>query len=617
MKKDFLNKAVLFSALLIFTFPTFAFSQQSDSTHFNAIEYYYLRIAKGFGAGVDQAVDTEGGSSREYLTRPFLYWGLSDKLSFAFSNQTVWSNAGNRNSILINNQEVETRANHFSRLAVNFLPVNGLFLNASADISNGAPFRTIFNNEERENKSFALRGVFLSKKGKLDYHRHQRALVYYGTNWFDKAYFPNVGLGPFPLPLANELSPAVRQNVSVFSKGQTFITLDSYLDRQSFTSPGQIFTGQATVETLLLTSKTRTEYADLKIGHSLTDHFNIGAGLQLAHTDSRVFRSETESDADGRTNSESQRYTLSGWAEQIFNQNWRHRLNISLAEYNSEFSQILASGTPDPSFTQTGKFFTGSYALQHLWKAPAPAMARFLADRDDLFGHRLPKGGWQLLGTASWTFNFDRQPNSAKNDFKRVSLALANGKTSHLEIGAVTFLDRYAFDTGFISTDIPSTKSTSASWNYGLIINLTNYQFSDKLQQYYGWNELSHFDRLYGSLLQPGMVKLAIGAFHGFEYSHSEQTGRDGLRNIEESNWNPRDIQFYGRLRVGLKWGIELDMSVAEAAEIRNVALSVQLLRSLRLRAEYNSAIFDRNFYFSNRSLGPNSFVNVRLIGLF
>lgn len=617
MKKNFLDIGVLFSALSLFTFPTLTFSQQSDSTHIDAIEYYYLRIATGFGAGVDQAIDTEGGSSREYLTRPFLYWGLSDKLSFALSNQTIWSNAESYQFNPTDSQNEGYNASHFSQIALNAVLANSFFVHASADFSNRLPYRIDFSSEDADFKQFQLSGFYLSRDGMLEYAPNQRALVYYGTNWFDETFFPQLGLASLQNPLTKELLPAIDLPLSLFSKGQTFVAFSGFANTESLTSPSFIPVDAFTYREDSNISDTQRESVNIQIGHGLLDNLNFGAVLQYFHSDSKNVQSDALGSVFDQFNSDSKTYSINGWVEQIFRQNWRQRLSLAIAGLSSEYVQPDFFGAAaNQSYTQ--KYLNANYTLQHLWNAPAPGMATFLADRDDLFGHRLPKGGWQLLGSAGWAFNFDRDAGQSKNDSKRFSLALVNGRSSQLEMGVLTSIDRYSSENAPPGSELPYSKTISAMWNYGLVFNFANYRLSEDYHRFLGWNELSQFDRLYGSLLRPGMVKLTIGALHGFEYLHNVQRiNTNGIVNSDNSDWHPRDVQFYGRVRVGLKWGMELDMSVAEAAEVRNVAFSAPLLRSLRLRAEYNSSIFDRDFFFSNRSLSPNSFVNVRLIGLF
>ncbi|MFQ5629390.1 MAG: hypothetical protein ACE5I1_11565, partial [bacterium] len=598
----------LLSFLSFVLLPNLATGQQADSTSFHALEYYHIRLAKGFGAGVEQAVDTDGGVARKYLTRPFIYMGLSDKLAFALSNQTIWSTDTGQQVFFVNNRETEMRANHLTQLSVNYFPASGLLVNASANFSNGQPFSTILSNDDNENRDFTLRGIYYSRGSQIEYQPNQRVLIYYGKNWFGVDFLPVIGLGSLTAPVAKELAPPVAQPASLFSKGQSFAIVNGSSNRQSVTSLTQVSTGATTNDDLLLTSEARREYIDMKVGHSFRDNFNLGAGLYYFRSTSRLFLSETQGYADGREYANSKRLAVSGWAEQVLSRHWRHRVTAEVTRISSRFStSTYLSPEKDELFNvQEENFFSGNYAFQRMWRAADPGTTLFLADRDDLFGHRLPKGGWQLVGSASWAFNFDfdkRRINQTKNDSKRLSLALVNGKSSHLELGAVTILDRYTFETDANDVVlIPSSKNTSAAWNYGLVVNLTNYQFTEKERALYGWHELSQFDRLYGSLLRSGMVKLTIGALHGFEYSHRvERSARNGVIIIDESEWNPRDIQFYGRARIGIKRGLEVDLSVTDAAETGNIAFSAQLLRSIRLRAEYNSSINSRDYFFMNR----------------
>jgi hypothetical protein len=247
-----------------------------------------------------------------------------------------------------------------------------------------------------------------------------------------------------------------------------------------------------------------------------------------------------------------------------------HRLHAAYASSRASSSAIVNALTRPDSLEYKRNSWKVSYALHYLGNVASPGVPAFLADANHVFGNRLPARGFHFIGHASYQSFKDEAPlpvpgggygPEQKDEQYNFSATGICGLSSGLEMGVKTIFFKDKLTSAYFGDlALNVQRYENNIWYHNLAFSFANYRYEEKHEDRFGWDQIREFDRLYGPLLQAGMMKGELAAqYIDLTNDFVELTGPYSQIHFEFDNW---------LAEASLRWGLTDELELHLAGQI-------------------------------------------------
>ncbi len=592
-------------SLLILIHPTlWAQTDIADST-FSAPDFFITRMVEGFGGGFEQVLSQKQETDRQFNSTPFIYAGISDKVSLQLTNQISWIR---RSEILLDGLTIDQKnfTNSTPGFRAQFRPLAGLHILAAANWNNK---RALLNEyvfsefrgeteTEQQNRDASIQVDYFSQDGVVTLAADQRNWMYFGNS--SLPFFESV----FETP------------ITFLTPGQTYLSFGGTFQQGDFS----IFN----TETLSSEIATRSRQSQFNFEALFGLRRNLVLGLSV-HPD--VERETQNENSDNQFS-----ISLAPRVEFLSAKNTLHRFSFQYDYLRNEQQppgENIAS-TPGNSTLLTTNFlkrWSFRYGFNRLWNTKPLTTSAFLANWNDDFGNRLPRGAIRLsaeiLADVERITN-DRQRDNLrtvsqeKNQSIHLQTTASYGLFDKLEIGWKTELNRRWGKRSEVAL-----WNNRLFWRNALEISFANYRFEEKYRSRFGWQQVSNFNRLFGPLLYRGMF---IGTVAVQPVYYSREWRGENARFFDYRLPNRRVETWFaeGRFRYGVLDNLELKAIVDISSPFVSINLRDRVLSNLQFAVSWqpwNSFRLEIEHRIEKTD-SPNfeereNFWNLRIISLF